>query len=92
MLVRKNAQDYDVAIYYNKAPGMKKFISKDKQITYPASKKYFLIVDGSITKKSDSFETIEKEYVKSVATKTADGHGRFDIVKHKLVKNKVTLR
>jgi hypothetical protein len=27
-----------------------------------------------------------------VATKTADGHGRFDIVKHKLVKNKVTLR
>jgi hypothetical protein len=27
-----------------------------------------------------------------VATKTADGFGRFDIVKHKLVKNKVTLR
>ena len=92
MIVRKCAQDHNVVIHLNNKPGMAKKITKDKQITYPSSKKYFLIVDGSITKKSDSFETIEKEYVKSVALKTADGHGRFDIVKHKLVKNKVTLR
>ena len=51
MLVRQNAQDYDVKIFYNKSPGMKKFISKDKQITYPNSKKYFLLVDGAIVKK-----------------------------------------
>ena len=92
MLVRQNAQDYDVKIFYNKSPGMKKFITQDKQITYPDSKKYFLIVDGSIVKKSDSFKTIEEEYVKEVAKKTDQGHGRFDIVKHKLINNKVTIR
>ena len=92
MLVRQNAQDYDVKIFYNKSPGMKKFISKDKQITYPNSKKYFLMVDGAIVKKSDSFKTIEEEYVKEVAKKTDTGFGRFDIVKHKLINNKVNLR
>ena len=92
MLVRRNAQDYDVAIYYNKNPGLKKYISASNEFIYPASKKYFLVVDGAIVKTSNSFETIEKEYVKKVAEKTDDGFGRFDIVKHKLVKNKVQLR
>jgi len=49
-------------------------------------------VDGKIVKRSDSFETIETEYVSEVAKKTSKGHGRIDLVKHKLVNNKVTLR
>ena len=92
MLVRRNAQDYDVAIYYNKNPGQKKYISESNEITYPASKKYFLVVDGAIVKTSNSLPTIEKEYVKQVSEKSSEGFGRFDLVKHKLVENKVQLR
>ena len=61
-------------------------------ITYPNSKRYFLWVDDEIVKRSDSFETIEEEYVKEVAKKTDKGHGRIDIVKHKIVNNKVQNR
>jgi hypothetical protein len=43
-------------------------------------------------RRSDSFETIEEEYVKEVAKKTDKGHGRIDIVKHKIVNNKVQNR
>ena len=62
-------------------------------LTYPSSAKdYFLLVDGEIVKKSDSFETIEKEYVKEVAKKTPLGQGRIDLIKHKLINNKVVER
>ena len=63
-----------------------------QSITYPSSKKFFLWVDGEIVKKSDSFKTIEEEYVKEVAKKTPLGQGRIDLVKHKLINNKVVAR
>lgn len=96
MIVRKCAHNYDVTIHLNNKKGLIKKIKKVDgslvTITYPQSKKYFLWVDGEIIKKSDSFETIEKEYVKEVAKKTSNGNGRIDLVKHKLIDNKVVLR
>jgi len=96
MIVRRCAQDYDVVIHLNNKPGMTKTVAlsdgSTATLTYPSAKKYFLFVDGEIVKRSDSFETIETEYVSEVAKKTENGHGRIDIVKHKLVNNKVTLR
>jgi hypothetical protein len=62
-------------------------------LTYPSSAKdYFLWVDGEITKRSDSFETCEEEFVKECAKKHSDGHGRIDLNKHKLINSKVVTR
>ena len=62
-------------------------------LTYPSTKKYFLRNGENIIKKSDSFKTIEEEYVKECEKlKDSDDHGRIDIVKHKLVNNKVVER
>tara|TARA_R110002020_G_scaffold472142_1_gene699832 strand:+ start:100 stop:393 length:294 start_codon:yes stop_codon:yes gene_type:complete len=97
MIVRRCAQGHDVVIHKNNNPGMKKTIQLANgditTLTYPsAAKDYFLWVDGEIVKRSDSFKTIEEEYVKEIAKKRNDGHGRIDIVKHKLVNNQVSLR
>ena len=96
MIVRRCAQDFDVVIFLNKNKRMTKVVAladgTTTSITYPNSKKFFLWVDGEIVKKSDSFKTIEEEYVKEVAKKTPLGQGRIDIVKHKLIDNKVVAR
>jgi hypothetical protein len=96
MIIRRCAQDYDVVIHLNNKPGMTKTVAlsdgSTATLTYPNAKRYFLFVDGEIVKRSDSFETIETEYVSEVAKKTDKGHGRIDIVKHKIVNNKVQNR
>lgn len=92
MIVRKCAQDHNVVIHLNKNPRMVKKLSESKTLTYPNSKKYFLVVDDEIKTKSDSFQTIELAYVAECAKLHESGHGRIDIVKHKLINNKVTLR
>ena len=97
MIVRRCAQDHDVVIHKNNNPGMAKKIKLADEsfmtLTYPSSAKdYFLFVDGEIVKRSDSFKTIEEEYVKECSKKHSDGQGRIDIEKHKLVNNKVEVR
>ena len=63
------------------------------QLTYPsAAKDYFVVVDGEVVKRSDSFATCEEYYVDTCNSKCGKSHGRIDIVKHKLVNNQVTLR
>tara|TARA_R100000781_G_scaffold104689_1_gene68449 strand:+ start:53 stop:343 length:291 start_codon:yes stop_codon:yes gene_type:complete len=93
MIVRRCAQDFDVVIHLNSKKRMiKKVALADgtyASITYPNSKKFFLWVDGEIVKKSDSFKTIEEEYVKECSKKHSKGLGRIDIVKHKIINNKV---
>ena len=97
MIVRRCAQDHDVVVHLNSKPGMVKSIKladgSMSSLTYPsAAKRYFLWVDGEITKRSDSFKTCEEAFVDECAKKHSDGHGRIDIVKHKLVNNKVAMR
>jgi hypothetical protein len=50
------------------------------------------VVDGEIVKKSNSFSTIENAYVAKCAEVHDDGHGCIDIIRHKLVNNKVVDR
>lgn len=97
MIVRRCAQDHDVVLHKNTKPEMVKAIQLSdgsmSSVTYPsAAKDYFLWVDGEIVKRSDSFQTCEEEFVKECAKKHSNGHGRIDIVKHKLVNNKVVDR
>jgi len=96
MIVRRCAKDHDVVIHKNNHPSMVKTLKKSDgstmTLTYPNTKKYFLWVDGEIVKHTDSFKTVEEEFVKECAKKHPDGHGRIDIVKHKLINNKVSLR
>ena len=91
MIVRRCGHNYDIVIHMNNKPGMTKTVAlsdgSKATLIYPSAKKYFLWVDGKIVKRSDSFETIETEYVNEVAKKTSKGHGRIDLVKHKLVNN-----
>ena len=96
MIIRKCAHNYDITIHLNNKKGMVKKVKKVDgtlvDVKYPSENKYFLWVDGNIIKQADTFEAIEKEYVKQVAKKTPNGNGRIDIVKHKLVNNKVVNR
>tara|TARA_R100000781_G_scaffold80734_1_gene49824 strand:+ start:675 stop:965 length:291 start_codon:yes stop_codon:yes gene_type:complete len=96
MIVRRCAQDHDVVVHLNNKNGMiKKVALADgtyTSITYPNSKKYFLWVDGEIVKKSDSFKTVEEEYVKECSKKHSNVQGRIDFVKHKIINNKVVAR
>tara|TARA_A100001515_G_C4411119_1_gene157132 strand:+ start:79 stop:369 length:291 start_codon:yes stop_codon:yes gene_type:complete len=96
MIVRY-AHDNDVVIHLNNKKGMSKKVKLADgtfiTLTYPSTKKYFLRNGENIIKKSDSFKTIEEEYVKECEKlKDSDDHGRIDIVKHKLVNNKVVER
>ena len=92
MVVRKCAQDHSIVIHLNNKPNMIKKLSESKTLTYPNSKKYFLVVDDVIKTKSDSFKTIENAFIDECAKKHSSGNGRIDIVKHKLIDNKVVLR
>mgnify|MGYP003124230209 FL=1 len=96
-MIIRYAYDNDVVIHLNNKKGMTKKVKLADgtliTLTYPSSKKYFLRNGESIIKKSDSFKTIEEEYVKECdKLKDSDGHGRINIVKHKLINNKVALR
>ena len=96
MIVRRCAFDHDVVIHKNTKKSMTKMIKLSdgtmKSLKYPDSYEYFLVVDGEIVKKSNSFETIETAYVNKCTELHESGHGRIDIVRHKLINNKVVDR
>ena len=92
MLIRKCSQGHDIKVYRNTTPNaVRKKTYADGTVetqTYPSGGyDYFLMVDGSIAKRSDSWKNIEEEYVKQCAKKHEDGHGRLIIGKHKLNNN-----
>jgi len=97
MLVRKCAQGHDVQLYKNTTPGATRTQTYQDgtvvSLAYPsAAKDYFVMADGSIVKRSDSFETAEEEFVKICESKHSTSNGRIDIIKHKLVDHKVVAR
>jgi len=89
MLIRKSSQGHDIQVYRNTTPNAerKKTYADGsvETLTYPSSRyDYFVVVEGSIVKRSDSWKTIEEEYVEQCAKKDDKGHGRMIIGKHKL--------
>ena len=89
MLIRKSSKGYDLKLYRNTTPGAtrtKKYPDGTTEtLTYPSRYSYFLVYNGEVIKRSNSWDTIEEEYVKECAKKHSDGHGRLIIGKHKLV-------
>ena len=96
-MIIRCAHDNDVVIHLNNKQGLIKNLKLNDgtlfSLTYPNSKKYFLRVGEEIIKRSDSFKTIEEEYVKQCESlKDSDNHGRIDFLKHKIIENKVVNR
>ena len=88
MLIRKSSKGHDLQLYRNTTPGAvrtKKF--KDgtpETLTYPSSKNYFLVFNGTVIQRSDNWNTIEQAYVDKCDDEHGGGTGRMIIGKHKL--------
>jgi hypothetical protein len=97
MIVRRCSQGFRINLHINTTPGVTRTKTHtdgtSETLTYPASRyKYFVEVDGSIAKRSNSFETIEEFYVDECAKKHENGHGRIIIGKHHIINGIATLQ
>ena len=81
MIVRRCSQGHRVRIHKNTTPGATRTKTyadgSTETLTYPSSYDYFVDVDGSVAKKSNSFQTAEEFFVAECAKKHGDGHGRL---------------
>ena len=97
MIVRRCSQGHRVRIHRNTTPGATRTKTyRDgtiEALTYPSSRyDYFVEVDGTVVKRSDSFKTIEEYFVSECAKKHGDGHGRLLVGKHHIVNGVATLQ
>ena len=96
MIIRRCSQGHRVRVHRNTTPGATrvKTYSDDsvETLTYPSSYKYFVDVDGTVAKKSDSLKVVEDFYVAECAKKHGDGHGRFLIGNHHIINGVATLQ
>ena len=95
MIIRRCSQGHRVRLHRNTTPNAvrtKTYADGTVEtLTYPSSGyDYFVEVDGSVVKRSDSFKTIEEYFVSKCADKHDDGHGRIIIGKHQLVNGVAT--
>ena len=88
MLIRKSSQGHYLRLYRKTTPGgvrTKKYSDGTTEtLSYPSRYKYFLVLDGEIIKRSDSWDTIEQAYVDECDSRHGGGTGRMIIGKHKL--------
>ena len=96
MIIRRCSQGHRVRLHRNTTPNavrQKTYADGTVEtLTYPSSRyDYFVEVDGTVVKRSDSFKNIEEYFVSKCADKHDDGHGRVLIGKHKLVNGVATL-
>ena len=96
MIIRRCSQGHRVRVHRNTTPNAVRTKTYTdgtvETLTYPSSYKYFVEVDGTVVKRSDSFETVEEYYVDECAKKHGDGHGRFLIGKHHIINGVATLQ
>ena len=96
MIIRRCSQGHRIRVHRNTTPNAVRTKTYTdgtvETLTYPSSYKYFVDVDGSIVKRSNSFETIEEYYVDECAKKHGDGHGRFLVGKHHIINGVATLQ
>ena len=94
MIVRRCSQGHRVRIHRNTTPGIartKKYHDGSTEtLTYPSSYNYFVEVDDSVEKKTNSFKTAEEFYNAECAKKHADPHGRLIIGGHHLINGVAT--
>lgn len=95
MLIRKSSQGHDVKLYRNSSPGITRVKtygdSSQETIEYPASKAYFILVDGSVVHGTDSFSTAEASYTDECEKKEYTPHGPAVIGKHVMIGQIITM-
>ena len=95
MIVRRCSQGHRVRIHRNTTPGATRTKTyadgSTETLTYPSSRyDYFVDVDGTVVKRSDSFKTIEEFFVAECAKKHGDGHGRMIVGGHHIINGVAT--
>ena len=89
MIIRRCSQGHRVRIHRNTTPGATRTKNypngSTETLAYPSSYDYFVDVDGSVAKKTNSFKTAEEYYVSECAKKHGSGHGRLVIGTHKVI-------
>ena len=77
MIVRRCSQGHRVRIHRNTTPGATRTKTysdgSTETLAYPSSYDYFVDVDGSVAKKTNSFKVAEEFYVAECAKKHGDG-------------------
>jgi hypothetical protein len=96
MIIRRCSQGHRIRIHRNATPGVtriKKYRDGSTEtLTYPSSYNYFVDVDGSVEKRTNSFKTAEEFYNNECAKKHSDIHGRLIIGKTKLINGVATVK
>lgn len=94
MIVRRCSQGHRVRLHRNTTPGLTRVKTypdgSTETLTYPSSYDYFVDVDGTIAKKSNSFKVAEEYYVSECAKKHGDGHGRLIVGSHHIINGVAT--
>ena len=94
MIVRRCSQGHRVRLHRNTTPSATRVKTypdgTEETLTYPSSYDYFVDVDGTVAKKSNSFKVAEEYYVSECAKKHSDGHGRLIIGGHHLINGVAT--
>ena len=80
MLIRKSSKGHDLKLYRNTTPGAtrtKKYPDGTTEtLTYPSRYSYFLVYNGEVIKRSNSWDTIEEAYVDKCDDEHDGGAGR----------------
>ena len=96
MIVRRCSQGHRVRIHRNTTPGATRTKTyadgSTETLTYPSSYTYFVDVDGTVAKKTNSFKVAEEYYVDECAKKHGDGHGRLIVGGHHIINGVATLQ
>ena len=96
MIVRRCSQGHRVRIHRNTTPGATRTKTyadgSTETLTYPSSYTYFVDVDGTVAKKTNSFKVAEEYYVAECAKKHGDGHGRLIVGGHHIINGVATLQ
>ena len=94
MIVRRCSQGHRVRLHRNTTPSATRVKTypdgSTETLTYPSSYDYFVDVDGTVAKKSNSFKVAEEYYVSECAKKHGDGHGRLIVGGHHVINGVAT--
>jgi len=94
MIVRRCSQGHRVRLHKNTSPSATRVKTyrdgTQETLTYPSSYDYFVDIDGTVAKKTNSFKTAEEFYVTECAKKHGDGHGRILVGKHHIINGVAT--
>ena len=97
MIIRKCSQGHRIRLHRNTTPNAvrtKTYADGTVEtLTYPSGGyDYFVEVDGTVVKRSDSFKNIENYYIDECEKVHSDSHGRLIVGKHQVIGGIATLQ